>query len=165
MPERLSIHPVTPQQRLIDRAAGILASGVLALCPTDAGITSSSWARGPFHEWGPNWVRGPGKVPFAEMAAGEKPLMQFPSEFDWIAPSGRAPLTCFLANHYPSGRWVGAAPTPREGTPPATRHHTVPRPPVQALAFPPPIQPSAWLSTQPTTGALRRAPTNVAPRS
>ena len=25
----------------------------------DAGITSSSWARGPFHEWGPHWVRGP----------------------------------------------------------------------------------------------------------
>ncbi|MEO5596156.1 MAG: L-threonylcarbamoyladenylate synthase [Lysobacteraceae bacterium] len=39
MPERLSIHPVTPQQRLIDRAAGVLASGGLALCPTDAGYT------------------------------------------------------------------------------------------------------------------------------
>ena len=24
----------------------------------DAGLTSSSWARGPFHEWGPNWRRG-----------------------------------------------------------------------------------------------------------
>ena len=29
----------------------------------DAGVTSSSWARGPFHEWGPNWVRGPGRMP------------------------------------------------------------------------------------------------------
>ena len=32
------------------------------------GLTSSSWARGPFHEWGPNWVRGPGRMPFAELA-------------------------------------------------------------------------------------------------
>ena len=38
----------------------------------DAGVTSSSWARGPFHEWGPNWVRGPGRMPFAELAAGDR---------------------------------------------------------------------------------------------
>ena len=77
----------------------------------DAGITSSSWARGPFHEWGPNWVRGPGRMPFAEMAAGVVPRMQFPMEFDWIAPSGRALLTSFMADHYSAGWWMDAAPT------------------------------------------------------
>src|SRR6478735_8044154 len=77
----------------------------------DAGVTSSSWARGPFHEWGPNWVRGPGRLPFAELAAGEHPRMQFPMEFDWIAPSGRALLTSFMADHYSAGWWMDAAPT------------------------------------------------------
>ena len=77
----------------------------------DAGITSSSWARGPFHEWGPNWVRGPSRMGFAEMAAGEMPRMQFPMEFDWIAPSGRALLTSFMADHYSAGWWMDAAPT------------------------------------------------------
>jgi alpha-mannosidase len=76
-----------------------------------AGLTSSSWARGPFHEWGPNWVRGPGRLPFAELAAGEHPRMQFPMEFDWIAPSGRALLTSFMADHYSAGWWMDAAPT------------------------------------------------------
>jgi alpha-mannosidase len=77
----------------------------------DAGVSSSSWARGPFHEWGPNWVRGPGRLPFAELAAGERPRMQFPMEFDWIAPSGRALLTSFMADHYSAGWWMDAAPT------------------------------------------------------
>ena len=76
-----------------------------------AGLSSSSWARGPFHEWGPNWVRGPGRLPFAELAAGEHPRMQFPMEFDWIAPSGRALLTSFMADHYSAGWWMDAAPT------------------------------------------------------
>ncbi len=45
----------------------------------DAGLTSSSWARGPHHQWGP-------------MADGGDPRrMQFRSEFEWIAPSGRGP--------------------------------------------------------------------------
>ena len=77
----------------------------------DAGVTSSSWARGPFHEWGPNWVRGPGRLPFAELAGGEHPRMQFPMEFDWIAPSGRGLLTSFMADHYSVGWWMDAAPT------------------------------------------------------
>ena len=77
----------------------------------DAGVSSSSWARGPFHEWGPNWVRGPGRLPFAELAAGEIPRMQFPMEFDWIAPSGRSLLTSFQADHYSAGWWMDAAPT------------------------------------------------------
>ncbi len=37
MPERLEVHPVDPQPRLIARAAGVLVDGGLALCPTDAG--------------------------------------------------------------------------------------------------------------------------------
>jgi alpha-mannosidase len=77
----------------------------------DAGISSSSWARGPFHEWGPHWVRGPSRVPFAEMAGGEHPVMQFPTEFDWISPNGGALLTCFMANHYSAGWWMDSAAT------------------------------------------------------
>ncbi len=84
--------------------------GVMA----DAGISSSSWARGPFHEWGPHWVRGPSRMNIAEMAAGDVPRMQFPTEFDWIAPSGRALLTCFMANHYSAGWWMDASATLEE---------------------------------------------------
>jgi tRNA threonylcarbamoyl adenosine modification protein (Sua5/YciO/YrdC/YwlC family) len=37
MPERFLVHPVTPQDRLIHKAADLLKDGGLALCPTDAG--------------------------------------------------------------------------------------------------------------------------------
>lgn len=37
MTERLHIHPVTPQDRLIQKAAATLKAGGLGLCPTDAG--------------------------------------------------------------------------------------------------------------------------------
>ena len=77
----------------------------------DAGVSSSSWARGPFHEWGPNWVRGPGRMPIAEMASGDVPRMQFTTEFDWVAPSGRALLTSFMANHYSAGWWMDSMST------------------------------------------------------
>jgi alpha-mannosidase len=75
----------------------------------DAGITSSSWARGPFHEWGPHWFRGAGAAPPFWMLVPEPPGMQFPSEFDWVAPSGRALLTSFMPNHYSAGWWLDAA--------------------------------------------------------
>ena len=39
MPERLLVHPVNPQARLIDKAATVLRDGGLALVPTDAGYT------------------------------------------------------------------------------------------------------------------------------
>ena len=42
MAERLTLHPVTPQQRLVDKAAAILKAGGLALVPTDAGY-SLAW--------------------------------------------------------------------------------------------------------------------------
>ncbi|MFL6052216.1 MAG: glycoside hydrolase family 38 C-terminal domain-containing protein [Actinoallomurus sp.] len=59
----------------------------------DAGLTSSAWARGPFHMWGPN------------RHVGENERMQFPAEFEWISPSGRGLLTAYMANHYGAG-WV-----------------------------------------------------------
>jgi len=43
MSERLVVHPVNPQQRLIDKAAAVLRAGGLALVPTDAGY-SLAWA-------------------------------------------------------------------------------------------------------------------------
>jgi alpha-mannosidase len=57
----------------------------------DAGLTSSSWARGPFHQWGP------------KRTVGTNEGMQFPSEFEWIGPDGRGLLTSYMANHYSAG--------------------------------------------------------------
>jgi tRNA threonylcarbamoyl adenosine modification protein (Sua5/YciO/YrdC/YwlC family) len=37
MPDRLQVHPVNPQARLVEKAAAILRAGGLALVPTDAG--------------------------------------------------------------------------------------------------------------------------------
>jgi len=37
MPDRLQVHPVNPQSRLLEKAATILRAGGLALVPTDAG--------------------------------------------------------------------------------------------------------------------------------
>ena len=56
----------------------------------DAGLTSSSWARGPFHEWGPNWRRGPTTLMPVWAELSEPTAMQFPSEFEWISPSGKS---------------------------------------------------------------------------
>jgi alpha-mannosidase len=52
-----------------------------------AGLTSSSWARGPFHQWGP----------------AENTRMQFPAEFEWLSPDGSGLLTAYMANHYSAG--------------------------------------------------------------
>src|SRR5260370_26150059 len=41
-----------------------------------AGLTSSAWARGPFHQWGP---RGTG---------GDNTPIQVPGEFGWMSPHG-----------------------------------------------------------------------------
>ncbi|HEY2280287.1 MAG TPA: glycoside hydrolase family 38 C-terminal domain-containing protein, partial [Streptosporangiaceae bacterium] len=56
-----------------------------------AGLTSSSWARGPFHQWGPSDVDG------------GNPRMQFPAEFEWMSPDGTGLLTAYMANHYSAG--------------------------------------------------------------
>jgi alpha-mannosidase len=90
----------------------------------DAGVTSSSWARGPFHEWGPHWVRGPARMSIAELARGGAPEMQFATEFDWIAPSGRALLTSFQANHYSAGWWMDSATTLELAEAEVYRHFT-----------------------------------------
>ncbi len=65
----------------------------------DAGLTSSSWARGPHHQWGP--MAGDG--------APER--MQFASEFEWIAPSGVGLLTHYMPAHYSAGWWMDSAAT------------------------------------------------------
>ncbi|ORW98215.1 NEW3 domain-containing protein [Mycolicibacter terrae] len=62
----------------------------------DAGLSSSAWARGPFHQWGPMADRG------------DPRRMQFASEFEWIAPSGRGLLTHYMPAHYAAGWWMDA---------------------------------------------------------
>lgn len=65
----------------------------------DAGLTSSGWARGPHHQWGP-------------MAGGGDPRrMQFRSEFEWIAPSGLGLLTHYMPAHYAAGWWMDSSAT------------------------------------------------------
>jgi hypothetical protein len=63
-----------------------------------AGLTSSAWARGPFHQWGP------------QQTVGSNERMQFPSEFEWISPDGAGLLTSYMANHYGSGWATAQAP-------------------------------------------------------
>src|SRR6266498_1234881 len=58
-----------------------------------AGLTESAWARGPFHQWGPN------------RSVGDNTRMQFPSEFEWVSPDGGGLLTAYMPNHYGAG-WV-----------------------------------------------------------
>jgi alpha-mannosidase len=60
-----------------------------------AGLTDSSWARGPFHQWGPS------------RSAGSNELMQFASEFEWLSPDGTGLLTSYMANHYSAGWLAG----------------------------------------------------------
>lgn len=69
----------------------------------DAGLTTSSWARGPFHQWGPMEQTAAGK--------GDPRRMQFPSEFEWISPAGRGLLTAYMTDHYGSGWGMDSAPT------------------------------------------------------
>jgi alpha-mannosidase len=56
-----------------------------------AGLAQSSWARGPFHQWGPG------------RTAGDNRLMQFAAEFEWLSPDGAGLLTSYMANHYSAG--------------------------------------------------------------
>jgi alpha-mannosidase len=67
----------------------------------DAGLTSSSWARGPHHQWGPT-------------QGGDVDRMQFRSEFEWIAPSGRGLLTHYMPAHYGAGWGMDSSTTLRE---------------------------------------------------
>jgi alpha-mannosidase len=66
-----------------------------------AGLTSSAWARGPFHQWGPSGAEG-----------GDR-RMQFGTEFEWISPDGQGLLTAYMAHHYGAG-WRLNAPADLE---------------------------------------------------
>lgn len=57
----------------------------------DAGLTELTFARGPFHQWGP------------QVTGGDDTGMQFASEIEWIGPDGTGLPACYLAHHYPAG--------------------------------------------------------------
>lgn len=61
----------------------------------DAGLTSNAWARGPYHGAGP----------------GDPHRMQFPTEFDWVSPSGDSLLTHYMPLHYSAGWDMNSAET------------------------------------------------------
>jgi len=67
----------------------------------DAGLTSSSWARGPHHQWGP--------MASENGRDGDSERMQFASEFEWMAPSGRGLLTHYMPAHYAAGWWMDSS--------------------------------------------------------
>ncbi len=67
----------------------------------DAGLTSSSWARGPHHQWGP--------MASENGRDGDPERMQFASEFEWMAPSGRGLLTHYMPAHYAAGWWMDSS--------------------------------------------------------
>ncbi|MFC7104527.1 glycoside hydrolase family 38 C-terminal domain-containing protein [Nonomuraea rubra] len=69
-----------------------------------AGLTGSAWARGPFHQWGPISKN-------FKQAKNDAALMQFPSEFEWIAPSGQGVLTHYMPAHYSAGWSMDSAPS------------------------------------------------------
>ena len=64
----------------------------------DAGLTSSSWARGPHHQWGPMASKTDRTATRAACSSA--------SEFEWIAPSGRGLLTHYMPAHYSAGWWM-----------------------------------------------------------
>jgi alpha-mannosidase len=72
-----------------------------------AGLTSTAFARGPYHQWGPmltSWNIREHRKPFAPT--------QFPTEFEWVAPSGDGVLTHYMAAHYAAGFSLDTAQTP-----------------------------------------------------
>ena len=56
-----------------------------------AGLSESAWARGPYHQWGP------------QRTVGDNLRMQMRSEFEWVSPDGRGLLTSYMPNHYGAG--------------------------------------------------------------
>ncbi|GAA1976302.1 NEW3 domain-containing protein [Kitasatospora viridis] len=68
-----------------------------------AGLTGSAWARGPFHQWGPIQKN-------FRAAKDDATVMQFPSEFEWLAPSGEGVLTHYMPHHYSAGWWMDSSP-------------------------------------------------------
>ncbi|WP_328907391.1 NEW3 domain-containing protein [Streptomyces sp. NBC_00234] len=76
----------------------------------DAGLTSSSWARGPYHQWGPMLTDRDRE----QDGWGDPSGMQFPAEFEWLSPSGRGVLTHYMPAHYSAGWWMDSATTAEE---------------------------------------------------
>ncbi|HEY2297750.1 MAG TPA: NEW3 domain-containing protein [Jatrophihabitans sp.] len=72
----------------------------------EAGLTSSSWARGPHHQWGPMLSQ-----PSPAAGWGDPAVMQFPAEFEWISPSGKGVLTHYMPAHYSAGWQIDSKPT------------------------------------------------------
>ncbi|TQF01614.1 glycoside hydrolase [Kitasatospora acidiphila] len=68
-----------------------------------AGLTASAWARGPFHQWGPIQKN-------FRTAKDDARVMQFPSEFEWLSPSGDGVLTHYMPHHYSAGWWMDSSP-------------------------------------------------------
>ncbi|GAA3796347.1 NEW3 domain-containing protein [Sphaerisporangium flaviroseum] len=68
----------------------------------EAGLTSSSWARGPHHQWGPMLT---GRD-LERDGWGDPSTMQFPAEFEWLSPSGKGVLTHYMPAHYSAGWWM-----------------------------------------------------------
>jgi hypothetical protein len=76
-----------------------------------AGLRSTSWARGPFHQNGPTYSYGGSYAPFftrggpfrEEAQLADPTRMQFPSEFEWISPDGVGLPTAYMAGHYLAG--------------------------------------------------------------
>ncbi len=87
-----------------------------------AGLSSSSWARGPFHQNGPTFdYLGDYPLFFGRERPFRSPTtirdprrMEFPSEFEWVSPSGRGLLTSYMHNHYLCGWSIDAARTLEE---------------------------------------------------
>ncbi|GAA1997384.1 NEW3 domain-containing protein [Catenulispora subtropica] len=73
----------------------------------DAGLSSTSWARGPYHQWGPMLTKFDG-------VQGDVKNMQFPAEFEWISPSGQGVVTHYMPNHYSAGWWMDSSVTLEE---------------------------------------------------
>ncbi|HZC25841.1 MAG TPA: glycoside hydrolase, partial [Actinopolymorphaceae bacterium] len=71
-----------------------------------AGLTGTFWARGPYHQGGPV-QRNFGA------ARADASAMQFPSEFEWIAPSGAGVLTHVMP-HPSAGWWLDSAASVQE---------------------------------------------------
>ncbi|MGW4639450.1 glycoside hydrolase family 38 N-terminal domain-containing protein [Sphaerisporangium sp. NPDC004334] len=71
----------------------------------EAGLTSSSWARGPYHQWGP-MLTGRDRE---RDGWGDPDTMQFPAEFEWLSPSGKGVLTHYMPAHYSAGWWMDSA--------------------------------------------------------
>ncbi|WP_328473332.1 NEW3 domain-containing protein [Actinoplanes sp. NBC_00393] len=75
-----------------------------------ASLDSSSWARGPYHQWGPMlWTHEPKLDGW-----GDPSVMQFTSEFEWLSPSGDGVLTHYMPAHYSAGWQIDSKATLEE---------------------------------------------------